>query len=77
MTDEISKAIAAALTPGPVVEAIAAPVIPPHIAQNLLVFLERVKCDGQEAIAWVEAHAFLQPHAAKPAGVPFTGVTPT
>lgn len=72
MTDENLNPV---LTPGPVVEAPAAPTIPQHIAQNLLVFMERVKCDGKEAIAWVEAHAFLQPHAAaKPAGVPFTGV---
>lgn len=49
--------------------------IPPHIAGNLMEFLRRVKCEGIEAIAWVEAYTFLQQHVPQQAqGVPFTGV---
>jgi hypothetical protein len=53
------------------------PLIPQHIARNLIEFLKRTKCEGQEAIAWVEAFQFLQPHAAdNTQGVPFGGLTP-
>jgi hypothetical protein len=50
--------------------------MPSHIAGNLMEFLRRVKCEGMEAIAWVEAYTFLQQHAPQPAqpGVPFTGL---
>ncbi len=36
--------------------------IPPHIASNLLEFLRRVKSEGMEAVAWVEAYTFVQQH---------------
>jgi hypothetical protein len=53
--------------------------IPPHIAGNLLEFLRRVKSEGMEAIAWVEAYQFVQqqhvPQTAQP-GVPFGGLPP-
>lgn len=52
--------------------------IPPIIAGNLIQFLHRVKCEGQEALAWVEAYTFLQqfvPQQNLPAqGVPFNGL---
>lgn len=52
--------------------------IPPHIAGNLLQFLHRVRCEGQEALAWVEAYTFLQQHVPQPPqqqqGVPFNGL---
>jgi len=51
------------------------PAIPPHIAGNLLEFLRRVKSEGLEAIAWVEAYQFLQQHAPQQ-GIPFTGLPP-
>ncbi len=51
--------------------------IPPHIAKNILVFLHRVPCTGQEAVAWVEAYQYVQVHVppepAQP-GVPFSGL---
>jgi predicted DNA-binding protein (UPF0278 family) len=40
--------------------------IPPHVAKNLMAFLERVQCTGMEAVAWVEAYQFVQQHAPKP-----------
>ena len=46
--------------------------IPPHIAGNLLEFLRRVKSEGLEAVAWVEAYQFVQQFAPQP---PF-GVLP-
>lgn len=50
--------------------------IPPHIAGNLLEFLRRVKSEGMEAIAWVEAYQFVQQHAPQPSppGIPFGGL---
>lgn len=54
--------------------------IPPHIAANILEFLRRVKSEGMEAIAWVEAYSFMQQHAPQaqqpqpPQGVPFGGL---
>lgn len=49
--------------------------IPPHIANNLLEFLRRVKSEGMEAIAWVEAYGFVQQHAPQQQpGVPFGGL---
>lgn len=56
---------------------IAPHVIPPHVASNLLEFLRRVKSEGMEAIAWVEAYSFVQQHAPQQApqpGVPFGGL---
>jgi hypothetical protein len=52
--------------------------IPPHIAGNILEFLRRVKSEGMEALAWVEAYTFMQQHAAQaqPQGVPFNGLPP-
>jgi hypothetical protein len=57
--------------------------IPPHIAGNLLLFLQRVKSEGMEAVAWVEAYQFLQKHAPQQQsqpqpqpGVPFGGLPP-
>jgi hypothetical protein len=53
--------------------------IPPHIAGNLLEFLRRVKSDGMEAVAWVEAYQFVQRHAPPSSpqpGVPFAGLPP-
>lgn len=50
------------------------PTIPAHIANNIMQLLHRVKLEGQEALAWVEAYTWLQPHAAKmqpPQSVPF------
>jgi hypothetical protein len=55
------------------------PPIPPHVASNLMEFLKRVKSEGMEAVAWVEAYQFLQQHAPqqKPQpGVPFGGLPP-
>jgi hypothetical protein len=52
--------------------------IPPHIASNILEFLRRVKSEGMEAIAWVEAYGFMQKHAPQqPQGVPFNGLPTT
>jgi hypothetical protein len=48
--------------------------VPQHIAKNLIEFLKRTKCEGQEAIAWVEAFQFLQPHANPQQGVSFGGL---
>jgi hypothetical protein len=53
--------------------------IPPHIAGNILEFLRRVKSEGMEALAWVEAYTFMQQHApqqGQPQGVPFNGLPP-
>jgi predicted DNA-binding protein (UPF0278 family) len=53
--------------------------MPPHIAANLMEFLRRVKCDGMEAIAWVEAYTFLQQHVpqqGQQSGIPFNGLPP-
>jgi hypothetical protein len=52
------------------------PAIPPHIAANILVFLSRVKSEGAEAFAWVEAVQHVQQYAPKPnqPGVPFNGL---
>ena len=54
------------------------PLSPEHIAKNLLEFLRRVKSEGMEAIAWVEAYHFVQRHATQQPqpGVPFSGLTP-
>lgn len=51
--------------------------IPPHIAGNILEFLRRVRCEGVEAIAWVEAYGFMQQHVPQQGqtqGVPFNGL---
>lgn len=49
--------------------------IPPNIASNLIVFLQRVKCEGMEAIAWVEAYHYVQQWVPQQSpGVPFTGL---
>ncbi len=51
--------------------------IPPHIAGNLLEFLRRVKSEGMEAVAWVEAYQFVQqfvPQQQPQPGVPFSGL---
>ena len=37
--------------------------IPAHVAANILEFLRRAKCDGMEALAWVEAYQIMQQHA--------------
>jgi hypothetical protein len=53
--------------------------IPPHIAANILEFLRRVKSEGMEALAWVEAYTFMQQHVPQPGapqGVPFNGLPP-
>jgi hypothetical protein len=53
--------------------------IPQAIAHNLLEFLRRVKCEGMEAVAWVEAYQYVQqfvPQQGPPQGVPFTGLPP-
>jgi hypothetical protein len=80
---ELAQHIADALKdhPGPaevrINPSVQAP-IPPHIAGNLLEFLRRVKSEGMEAIAWVEAYQFVQQHVPqqpKP-GVPFGGLPP-
>jgi hypothetical protein len=51
--------------------------IPPHIAGNLLEFLRRVKSEGMEAIAWVEAYTYVQKHIPQQPGVPFGGLPAT
>lgn len=49
--------------------------IPPHIAKNLLVFLQRAQCTGMESVAWVEAYQFVQQQQVPPEpGVPFGGL---
>jgi hypothetical protein len=48
--------------------------IPPHIAGNLLEFLRRVKSEGMEAIAWVEAYQYVQQHVPQQPGVAFGGL---
>lgn len=49
--------------------------IPPHVAANILEFLRRVKSEGMEAIAWVEAYTFMQQHVPpQQQGVPFDGL---
>ena len=51
--------------------------IPAQIAGNLLVFLQRVRSEGMEAIAWVEAYQYVQQFAqqAPAQGVPFSGLS--
>jgi hypothetical protein len=77
---ELARHIADALKdrPGPaevrINPSVQAP-IPTHIATNLLEFLRRVKSEGMEAIAWVEAYQFVQQHVPQP-GVPFGGLPP-
>jgi hypothetical protein len=69
MTNEdtnLAQHIADALKDHPHAEVRVNPVIqaiPPHIAGNLLEFLRRVKSEGMEAVAWVEAYQFVQKHA--------------
>jgi len=72
----------AATIPGATIQ----PVIPEHIAKNLLEFLRRVQSTGMEAVAWVEAYQFVQqqvPSQATPQpqqqkqGVPFGGLPAT
>jgi hypothetical protein len=49
--------------------------IPPHIAANIMVFLRRAKCEGEEALAWVEAYTFMEMYVPKQqAGIPFPGL---
>jgi hypothetical protein len=49
--------------------------IPPNIAANLLIFLQRVQSTGMEAVAWVEAYQYVQQHAPQqPQGIPFGGL---
>jgi hypothetical protein len=80
---ELAQHIADALKDHPHAEVRVNPTIqaaiPPHIASNLLEFLRRVKSDGMEAIAWVEAYQYVQQHAPRQQpqpGVPFGGLSP-
>jgi hypothetical protein len=65
-SENIAQHIAAALKDNPHAEVRVNPTInaaiPPHIAGNLLEFLRRVKSEGMEAVAWVEAYQFVQQH---------------
>lgn len=71
--EQIAEQVAAAM-PGAVVQ-ISPHTIPPHIAGNIMEFLRRVKSEGMEAIAWVEAYSFVQQHAPQQQpGVPFGGL---
>ena len=77
--EDAVKAAVEAANPGAKVEvgppvAVAAPAIPPSVAANILVMLNRVQVTGPEAIAWVEAVQHLTPLAGPPPtgpGVPF------
>lgn len=82
-TDEsLASAIASVLKdhPGPaevrINPTVQAP-IPPHIAKNICVLLQRVQVTGIESIAWAEAYQYVQSHVppepAQP-GVPFSGL---
>ena len=75
MSDAIAEAVAASLAP-PGSQVTVNPAIPPHIAQNIMVFMSRVKCEGAEAFAWVETVNYVQQFAPKPnqPGVPFNGL---
>lgn len=80
-SEDFAKHIAAALKDHPNAEVRVNPTInaaiPPHIVSNLLEFLRRVKSEGMEAIAWVEAYQFVQQHAPQQQpGVPFGGLPP-
>lgn len=80
-SEALAQHIAAALKDHPNAEVRVNPTIqapiPPHIAGNILEFLRRVKSEGMEAIAWVEAYQFVQQHAPQAqSGVPFGGLPP-
>jgi hypothetical protein len=78
MNDSIADAVAATLAP-PGSQVTVNPAIPEHIAKNILIFLARVKSEGTEAFAWVEAVQYLQQFVPKPSGpgVPFGGLPPS
>ena len=75
MSDAIAEAVAASLAPSGA-QVTVNPAIPSHIAQNILVLLNRVQSTGPEAFAWVEAVQYVQQFAPKPnqPGVPFNGL---
>ena len=50
------------------------PVLPHHVASNILEFLKRVQTTGMEAVAWVEAFNHVQNLVPKQPGVPFNGL---
>lgn len=75
--DVLAQHIADALKGHPNAEVRVNPVvqaaIPAHIAGNLLEFLRRVKSEGMEAVAWVEAYTYVQqfvPQQQPPAAPP-------
>ena len=77
--EELAQHIAAAIKDHPHAEVRINPnvaAIPPNIANNLLVLLERVQCTGLEAIAWGEAYHYVQQFVPPKMGVPFTGLPP-
>lgn len=80
--EQLAQHIADALKDHPHAEVRVNPIInaaiPPRIASNLLEFLRRVKSEGVEAIAWVEAYQYVQQHAPQQPqpGVPFDGLPP-
>ena len=78
IADALKNGNQEAVAVGPIASAPTAPAIPPHIAGNLLEFLRRVKSEGMEAIAWVEAYQFVQRHVPQQPqpGVPFGGLPP-
>jgi hypothetical protein len=82
IVDSITKAVEDATAKGGKAEIRINPTvvnIPPHIAGNILTFLQRAQSTGMEAIAWVEAYQFVQQHVpqqGQPQGVPFTGLPP-
>jgi hypothetical protein len=80
-SEQLAQHIAAALKDHPNAEVrvnpnVQAP-IPPHIAKNICVLLQRVQVTGIESIAWAEAYQYVQSHIppepAQP-GVPFSGL---
>ena len=73
MSDAIAEAVAASLAPSGA-QVTVNPAIPSHIAQNILVLLNRVQSTGPEAFAWVEAVQYVQQFAPKPPGQPGPGV---
>lgn len=78
---ELAQHIAAALKDHPNAEVRVNPTvqapIPPHIAKNILVFLQRAQSTGAEAVAWVEAYQYVQQHIPPEPGVQFNGLKPS
>ena len=75
----LAQHIAAALKDHPNAEVRVNPTvqaaIPQNIAHNLLELLRRVKLEGIEAVAWVEAYTYVQQFVPQPQpGVPFGGL---